>query len=128
MSGGEFFLSAGLILRLIMNCIFCNIANGIDKKNWIFETKKCCCFSDIDPKAPLHFILIPKIHIVSLQDLTNDNIEFIEDMFLSIPKIADKLKISSYRVVSNVGADAGQSVMHLHFHILGGREFGWPPG
>lgn len=111
-----------------MDCIFCNIANDIDKKNWIFETEKCCCFSDIDPKAPLHLILIPKIHIVSLQDLTNDNIEFIEDMFLSIPKIADKLKISSYRVVSNIGADAGQSVMHLHFHILGGRKFGWPPG
>lgn len=111
-----------------MNCIFCDIASGEDKKNWVFETEKCCCFPDINPEAPLHLLLIPKIHISSLQDLKEDNIEFINDMFLSIPKITEKLGIKSYRLVANTGKDAGQSVMHLHFHILGGRELGWPPG
>ena len=111
-----------------MSCIFCNIVSGKDKKNWVFETEKCCCFPDIDPKAPVHLLLIPKIHISSLQDLKEDNIEFINDMFLSIHKITEKLGINSYRLVANTGKDAGQSVMHVHFHILGGRELGWPPG
>lgn len=111
-----------------MSCIFCNIVSGKDKKNWVFETEKCCCFPDINPGAPLHLLLIPKIHISSLQDLKEDNIEFINDMFLSIPKITEKLGIKSYRLVANTGKDAGQSVMHVHFHILGGRELGWPPG
>ena len=111
-----------------MSCIFCNIVSGKDKKNWVFETEKCCCFPDIDPRAPVHLLLIPKIHISSLQNIKEDNVEFINDMFLSIPKIAEKLGIKSYRLVANTGKDAGQSVMHLHFHILGGRELGWPPG
>lgn len=113
-----------------MNCIFCNIANqdNNNKKNWVFETENCCCFPDIDPKAPVHLLLIPKIHITSLQDIKNNNIEFINDMFLSIPKITEKLGLKSYRLISNIGESAGQSVMHLHFHILGGRKFDWPPG
>ena len=111
-----------------MSCIFCNILRSNDKSKWIYETDECCCFPDIDPKAPVHLLVIPKLHIESLSDVSSDNVDFIRDIFSSIPKIVSKVGLESYRLVSNNGKDAGQRVMHVHFHILGGRSLGWPPG
>ena len=111
-----------------MSCIFCEISKGNDKKNWIFETDKCCCFPDINPVSPVHLLIIPRIHIESLTQVRGENIDYIKDIYINIPRIIKKTGLKSYRLISNTGENAGQSVKHLHFHILGGREFGWPPG
>lgn len=109
-----------------MKCIFCDMLKS--KKDWIYESDKCCCFEDINPVADVHYLIIPKIHIESLSEINDENSIYVSDIFESLSKIVRDRKISSYRLVSNTGELAGQSVHHLHFHILGGRAFAWPPG
>jgi histidine triad (HIT) family protein len=95
----------------------------------VYEDEHCLAFEDIHPAAPTHLIVIPKKEIPSAHDVTEADAQVIGHLFVAIRTIADQLGIKNgYRVVTNCGRDAGQEVMHLHFHMLAGRRFGWPPG
>lgn len=112
------------------DCIFCKIAKGDIPSNKVYEDEKILCFHDISPEAPVHVLIIPKEHIESVNDINNENNSIIAHVFATIPGIAKKLGIdkSGYRVVTNILRDGGQTVNHLHFHLLGGRNLKWPPG
>ncbi|MCL2816326.1 MAG: histidine triad nucleotide-binding protein, partial [Oscillospiraceae bacterium] len=102
------------------NCLFCKITAGEIPSKKVFEDDMILAFFDIRPAAPVHVLCVPKIHMESIDDINASNIGYISRIFEQIPKIAESLKISGgYRVVSNVGENGGQSVAHLHFHILG---------
>lgn len=95
----------------------------------VFEDDRCLAFRDIHPQAPVHVVVIPKKPIATLNDVTEDDEALIGHLFVAMRQIAARLGLhKGYRVVVNCGPDAGQVVMHVHFHLLGGREFGWPPG
>jgi histidine triad (HIT) family protein len=95
----------------------------------VYEDDRCLAFRDISPQAPTHVLVIPKKAIVGWKDLTSDDAALVGHMALVIRDLAAKLGLSGgYRVVCNTGPDAGQSVDHLHFHLLGGRTMHWPPG
>lgn len=110
------------------DCLFCKIANGEIPSNKVYEDAVCLAFRDIDPQAPTHFLVIPKAHIASCAQVNEDNAALVGHMFTIIAKVAKEQGLDSYRVVSNCGEQAGQSVPHLHFHVLGGRDMTWPPG
>ena len=110
------------------DCLFCKIVKGDIPSNKVYEDEVCLAFRDIDPQAPTHFLVIPKMHIASVAEVTEDNAAVAGHMMAVISKVAEQLGLDSYRVVSNIGAQAGQSVPHLHFHVLGGRDMTWPPG
>ena len=110
------------------DCLFCKIAEGEIPSNKVNDDAVCLAFRDIDPQAPTHFLVIPKAHIASCSQVTEDNAALVGHMFTVIAKVAKELGLDSYRVVSNCGEQAGQSVPHLHFHVLGGRDMTWPPG
>lgn len=105
-----------------MDCLFCKIINGDIPSNKVYEDDKCLAFRDINPMAPVHILIIPKIHIDSCNGINEDNADVIAHIFKHIPSVAKAAGIESYRIVSNCGSDAGQTVGHLHFHILGGRQ------
>jgi len=95
----------------------------------VYEDDHCLAFEDIHPAAPIHLIVIPKREIASVDDVNATDEIVVGHLFTAMRAIAAKLGIQSgYRVVTNCGRDAGQEVMHLHFHMLAGRKFGWPPG
>ena len=103
------------------DCIFCKIAEGVIPSNKVYEDDIMLAFFDINPQAPIHVLVIPKLHIASLDEVCKDNSEIIKSIFEKIPEIAKKAGITNgYRLVSNCGDDACQAVKHLHFHILGG--------
>ena len=103
-------------------CVFCKIASGEIPSNKLYEDDKVLAFYDLDPQAPTHFLVIPKEHIPSVDGITAENSDVVAHIFQTIPKIAASLGLTGgYRVISNCGADAGQTVPHLHFHILGGK-------
>lgn len=105
------------------NCIFCKIVAGEIPSTKVYEDEKVLAFRDINPMAPTHILVIPKIHIPSVAGITEENADLVAHIFTVIPQIAEKEGlVNGYRVVSNCGPDAGQTVPHLHFHILGGRE------
>lgn len=112
------------------DCIFCKIINGEIPCNKVYEDDKVLAFKDINPEAPIHVLLIPKIHIASINDLNHQDSHLISHIFLTIQNIAKELGIdeSGYRVVTNTGKDGGQTVNHMHFHLLAGRTLNWPPG
>ena len=111
------------------DCIFCMLANHEIPTNVVYEDEEMFCFHDVEPQAPVHVLLIPKKHIESIDDLKEEDAELISHMMLKIKDIAASLGLENgYRVVSNNGADAFQTVKHLHFHILGQRKMSWPPG
>lgn len=110
------------------DCIFCKIAAGEIPSKKVYEDDLCYAFYDIEPQAPTHFLVIPKAHIASAGEITPENSHVVAHIFEVIAKVAGDLGIKSFRVVSNVGEEAGQSVMHLHFHVLAGRDMTWPPG
>ena len=104
-------------------CIFCKIIAGEIPSNKVYEDETVFAFRDINPQAPTHILVIPKVHIASIAELTAENSPVVAHIFEVIPKIAGAEGLANgYRVVSNCGSDARQSVQHLHFHILGGRE------
>ncbi len=112
-----------------MNCIFCNIVNQEIPCNKVYEDENIFAFYDLDPKAPVHVLIIPKKHIESIDNMSVDNSFLISKIFEGIKCISKKLKLKNgYRVVSNFGEDGGQTVNHMHFHLLGGRSMNWPPG
>ena len=111
------------------DCIFCKLASHEIPTNVVYEDDEMFCFYDQAPQAPVHVLLIPKKHIESLDDLKPEDEALIGRMMLKIKDIAKMLELENgYRVVSNNGADAFQTVKHLHFHILGKRKMSWPPG
>lgn len=112
------------------DCLFCKIAAGDIPSNKLFEDDQLLAFYDIDPQAPVHFLVIPKKHIDSAAVLTEDDAALLGRIYAVIAQLAAQLGIAEngYRVVTNVGADGGQSVKHLHFHVLAGRSLAWPPG
>lgn len=104
-----------------MDCIFCMIAEGKIPSKKAYEDEDILAFYDINPQAPVHVLVIPKSHIASLDDVNTKNSSVIKSIFEKIPKIAREVGITNgYRVISNCGEDASQTVKHLHFHILGG--------
>ncbi len=109
-------------------CLFCKIAAGEIPSKKVYEDALCCAFYDIDPQAPTHFLVIPKEQIGSCGEVTGENSAVVAHMFEVIAKVARDLGLESFRVVSNCGVQAGQSVPHLHFHVLSGRDMTWPPG
>ncbi len=111
------------------DCIFCMIGNGEIPSNVVYEDDKLIAFHDLEPQAPVHVLVIPKKHIESLDDVSEDDKELLGHIMFKIHEIADMLGIENgYRVVSNNGEDAFQTVKHLHFHVLGKRKMTWPPG
>ena len=112
------------------DCLFCKIAAGDIPSNKLFEDDRLLAFYDIDPQAPVHLLVIPKKHIDSAAVLTEDDAALLGHIYAVIAQLAAQLGIAEngYRVVTNVGADGGQSVKHLHFHVLAGRSLAWPPG
>ncbi|MEO0234194.1 MAG: histidine triad nucleotide-binding protein [candidate division WOR-3 bacterium] len=110
------------------DCIFCKIAKKEIKSQIVYEDDVCVAFKDISPQAPVHILLIPKKHIESIDKIDENDKNLISVLVKNISKVAKQSGLESYRVVSNVGTEAGQSVFHLHFHILGGRRMNWPPG
>ena len=112
------------------DCIFCKIVNNEIPSKKVYEDDKVLAFYDISPEAPVHIVVIPKEHIQSVNELDDNNVYIVSHIFMVIKKIAKELGIAEkgYRVVNNCGEDGGQSVHHLHFHVLGGRSFKWPPG
>lgn len=110
------------------DCLFCKIAAGEIPSNKVYEDEKCLAFYDIDPQAPTHFLVIPKAHIGSVAEVDEANAAVVAHIFTVIARECKKLGLDSYRVVSNIGEQAGQSVPHLHFHVLAGRDMTWPPG
>lgn len=110
------------------DCLFCKIVKGDIPSKKLYEDEQCLAFYDIDPQAPTHFLVIPKEHIGSCGEVTPENSAVVAHIFEVISKLADEQNIQSFRVVSNCGVQAGQSVPHLHFHVLAGRDMTWPPG
>ena len=105
------------------NCLFCKIVAGDIPSTKVYEDEQILAFRDIAPQAPTHILVIPKAHIASVAEVTAENAQIVAHIFTVIPQIAKAEGLDGgYRVVSNCGADAGQTVYHLHFHILGGRE------
>ena len=105
-----------------MNCIFCKIVSGDIPSTKVYEDELVYAFRDINPQAPTHILVIPKAHIPSVDGITAENSAVVAHIFEVIPQIAKAENLTDgYRVVSNCGADAGQTVQHLHFHILGGK-------
>ena len=105
-----------------MDCIFCKIAAGEIPSKKVYEDEKILAFHDINPEAPVHVLVIPKTHIASMDAVDASNSAIVAYIFEKIPSIAAAASITNgYRVISNCGADAGQSVQHLHFHVLGGK-------
>lgn len=112
-----------------MLTIFLKIINREIPADIIYEDDHCLAFRDVTPQAPVHVLLIPKKPIVSLRQLDPVDAELCGHLLLTVPKVADILGLDGgYRTVVNTGADGGQSVYHLHIHILGGRPMAWPPG
>ncbi len=113
----------------VENCLFCGIAAGKIPGTIIHQDQDVIAFADINPQAPQHILLIPRRHIASMVDLTAEDGPILAALFTTAAKLAHDLGIgeTGYRFVTNVGPDSGQSVFHLHFHLLGGRKMGWPP-
>ena len=112
------------------DCIFCSIASGQMDADILYSDDQVVAFRDINPVAPVHFLAVPRRHIISLLDLTPQDAPVLFRLFEVIAKVAGEEGIASrgMRVLTNVGKEAGQVIMHLHFHVLGGRGLGWPPG
>ncbi len=106
-----------------MDCLFCSIISGEIPSSKVYEDDNCYAFLDINPQAPVHCLIVPKLHISSADAITADNSDKIAAIFTVIPKIAKQLGLENgYRIVSNIGEDGCQSVKHLHFHIMGGKK------
>jgi histidine triad (HIT) family protein len=111
-------------------CLFCKIIGGKIPAKMVMENAYAAAFRDINPQASTHILVIPKKHIESLNDISGEDSNTIGAIHLMIRDLAESegIKDSGYRVVVNCGKDAGQAVNHLHYHLIGGRKLGWPPG
>jgi histidine triad (HIT) family protein len=110
-------------------CIFCRIARKEIPSGIVYEDTDVLAFRDLNPQAPTHVLVIPKRHVASLDDLVEADAVLLGAMMLAAKRVAAAEGLAGgYRVVTNCGADAGQSVSHVHLHVLGGRPMAWPPG
>ncbi len=114
----------------VPECIFCKIAKGDIPADKVYEDDKVVAFNDVSPQSPTHILIIPKEHIPSTNNIDESNSHIISHIFVVINKIAKEKGLDSqgYRIVNNCGEFGGQSVEHIHFHLLGGRQLQWPPG
>lgn len=112
------------------DCLFCKMINGEIKPDVVLETNDVLAFRDINPQAPTHVLVVPKQHISTINDLEADHAALVGKLYLAAQEVARKEGIaeSGYRTVMNCGEGAGQSVFHIHLHVLGGRKMKWPPG
>lgn len=112
-----------------MDCIFCKIANSEIPSTKVYEDDTVVAFNDLEPQAPVHILIIPKSHISSADEINETNSAVVAHIFEVAAKIAKEKGLSKgYRIVNNCGDEGGQTVKHLHFHLMGGRQFGWPAG
>jgi histidine triad (HIT) family protein len=112
-----------------MSCLFCKIVEGSIPAAPVYQDDRCYAFTDINPQAPVHFLVIPREHIQSTAAAAEHHRELLGHLLLAAAQIArDKGLGNGYRIVINTGADGGQTVDHLHVHVLGGRHMTWPPG
>ena len=112
-----------------MDCLFCKIIEGSIPSEKVYEDDMMLCFNDINPTCPVHVLMVPKKHIASLDELTDDDNEVIAHMMLKVKDIAKTMGLDNgYRLVINTGEDGQQSVKHLHMHLIGGRKLNWPAG
>ncbi len=110
------------------NCLFCRIVNNEIPSSIVFEDEEMMAFNDISPQAPTHILIIPKTHISTLEEIDESNSALIGKLIHTASKIAKERKLDGYRLVLNCNEIAGQSVFHIHCHLLGGRLMEWPPG
>ena len=110
------------------DCLFCRIAAGEIQADLVYQDDAVVAFRDINPRAPTHVLAIPRRHVASAADLTDGDGPMLAGLFAALRHVAEEAGLRGYRIVTNVGAEAGQSVFHLHFHLLGGRAMTWPPG
>ncbi|MEW6730974.1 MAG: histidine triad nucleotide-binding protein [Acidobacteriota bacterium] len=112
------------------NCVFCQIAAGDQPAKIVFQDDRCLALHDVNPQAPKHILVIPREHMDSLNDATRNDEVLLGYLLRVAARVANQLGIAEdgFRVVINTGRSAGQSVDHLHVHVLGGRTLGWPPG
>ena len=112
------------------DCLFCKFVTGEIKPNVVYEDDEVLAFRDVNPQAPTHILVIPKHHIATLNDLRPEDAELIGKLHLAAQKVAENEGIAEpgYRTLINCNAEAGQTVFHIHLHLLGGRPMGWPPG
>lgn len=112
------------------DCLFCQIASGDIDADIVLENDTLVAFRDINPQAPTHVLIIPRKHVATINDLTEDDVDTVGAMFLAAAEIAksDGVADDGYRVTMNCNEGAGQSVFHVHLHVLGGRRMDWPPG
>jgi histidine triad (HIT) family protein len=109
--------------------LFCRIVRREVPADVVLETDDVLAFRDVNPQAPTHVLVIPKLHLASLEEVTEDHAELLAALVGAVNEVARKEGVTGgFRVVTNIGPAAGQSVDHLHFHVLGGRKMGWPPG
>lgn len=108
------------------DCIFCRIASGGIPTPFIYADDEAVVFCDIQPQAPVHLLVVPRRHVASLNDARDEAL--LGRLLTTARQAAEKAGLEQYRVVINTGAEAGQSVLHLHLHVLGGRAMAWPPG
>lgn len=113
-----------------MNCIFCEIAAGNIPATVLWETDSVIAIRDVSPQAPVHVLILPKKHIANVLELEGTEPDLLTNLLNAFKTVAQMQKVegTGFRIVTNVGNDGGQSVNHLHFHLLGGREMTWPPG
>ena len=107
-----------------MDCLFCKIAAGEIPSKKVYEDDQVLAFYDIEPKAPVHLLVIPKAHLSGVRDVDGSNSGVVAHIFDVIPRVAQQLGLTDYRIVTNNGPDAGQTVFHLHFHLLAGGKLG----
>lgn len=111
-------------------CVFCRLAKGLVRADIVFQDDAIIAFKDIHPQAPVHVLVIPRRHITALWEVDGIDIPLLGRILLACNEVAGSQGVSDtgYRIVANTGSDAGQSVDHIHFHVLGGRKLNWPPG
>ncbi len=114
----------------VSDCVFCKIVSGELPSQKVYEDDRVLAFEDISPAAPVHVLIIPKKHIPSIMHLKEEDLPLIQDIHRVGQQVADQLGVSQkgFRLVNNCGEDGGQTVDHLHYHLLGGRHLSWPPG
>jgi histidine triad (HIT) family protein len=116
-------------MSTVADCLFCKISSGVIPADVVLESDKAIAFRDIDPKAPTHVLVIPKDHFADVTDLMSNDPNLAIEILTLATKVAEHEGLAKgYRIVTNNGEDAGQSVAHVHFHVLGGRSLSWPPG
>lgn len=121
---------AGLLYTVAeMNCLFCKIASGEIPSKRVYEDDQCVAFADIRPEAPVHFLVTPREHMASLAQATPQHAALLGHLLATAGEIARAQGLGNgYRIVINTGEDGGQTIEHLHLHVLGGRRLSWPPG